>query len=205
MNYASKALLGAAVVLAYAAPAAAAAGDVLVRVRAIDAISNEKGIDGVADLKIDNAITPEVDVTYMATNNIGFELIAATTRHTVGVTGADLAHASLLPPTLTVQYHLNPEGKVRPYVGAGVNYTIFYNEKMTDVGKTALGVSKIDLHDNIGWAAQAGVDFDLTSNVFLNLDVKYIGLSTNAYVDGVKLGKVDINPVIVGVGLGFKL
>jgi outer membrane protein len=205
VNYVSKALLGAAAVLAYAVPASAAAGDIIVRVRAIDAIPNEKGISGVADLTIDNAITPEVDFTYMATNNIGFELIAGTTRHTVGTGAANLAHASLLPPTLTAQYHLNPEGKIRPYVGAGINYTIFYNEKLTDVGKTALDSTNIDLHDNFGWALQAGTDIDLNSKIFLNLDIKYIGLSTNVYLDGAKLGKVDVNPIIVGVGLGFKL
>ncbi|MFD1787549.1 OmpW family protein [Sphingomonas floccifaciens] len=135
-----------AAAFAVAAPAAAQtvgtgirAGDVLLRARAIVVAPNERS-SGISPtfpnerIGLDNAAMPEVDVTYMATDVIGFELIASTTRHhargTSGTTGGigRLASTWALPPTLTAQYHLNPHGRLRPYVGAGVNYTIFWNE-----------------------------------------------------------------------------
>ena len=120
-----------------------AAGDVLVRLRAIVVTPNEKsgGINPTFPgerVKLNDAVMPEVDVTYMATDNIGFELIASTTKHTAsgttGTTGSigKLATTWVLPPTLTAQYHFNPTGTIRPYLGAGINYTIFWNSKASD-------------------------------------------------------------------------
>ncbi len=112
------------------------AGDVLVRLRAILVAPNERS-GGILPtfpgerVSVDNSAMPEVDVTYMATDQIGFELIAATTKHSAsgrsGTTGSigKLASTWVLPPTLTAQYHLNPRGSIRPYVGAGLNYTMF--------------------------------------------------------------------------------
>lgn len=127
-------------VAAFAAAAAASvpayskAGDFIVRGRVILVAPNDSSgsvhptFPG-EDVKVDNAWAPEIDGTYMATDHIGFELIAATTKHHVsgknGTLGSigQLASTWVLPPTLTAQYHFAPEGKVRPYLGAGLNYT----------------------------------------------------------------------------------
>lgn len=119
-------LLGAAAACAaVAAPAQAAQNDVLVRVRGIMVAPNERsgsvqpGFPG-EKVKVDNSVMPEIDVTYMASDHIGFELIAATTKHSAsgktGTTGAigRLASTWVLPPTLTAQYHFLPEAKIRP-------------------------------------------------------------------------------------------
>lgn len=158
---------------------------------------------------------PEVDATYMATDRIGFELIAATTKHKVGgvrgTTGAigDLASTWVLPPTLTVQYHFRPRAHVRPYVGAGVNYTIFWNEKASAALRSAVGPTRVHLKDSVGWAAQAGVDVDISRTLFLNLDVKYIDIDTRARLDTTALGRqrvhVALDPLVFGVGLGMRL
>jgi outer membrane protein len=158
---------------------------------------------------------PEVDVTWMATDSIGFELIAATTKHsasgTSGTTGGigKLASTWVLPPTLTAQYHFNSAGAVRPYVGAGINYTIFYSEKASSGLKSAVGPTKVHLSDSVGWAAQAGIDVDITPKFFLNLDVKYIDMDTTATLRTTAIGtqklRVHLDPVVVGVGVGFRL
>ena len=106
----------------------------------------------------------------------------------------------LLPPTLTLQYHFLPTSRFSPYVGAGLNYTIFYNEK-----KGAL--RSISYDDNIGYALQAGIDYAIAGAWSLNVDVKKLWLNTDvkANLGGTALkADVDINPWIFGVGLGYR-
>ncbi|WHO38429.1 OmpW family protein [Sphingobium sp. AP49] len=213
-------LLGGAVAIAaLASPAQAKQGDVLIRLRSILVAPNEKSgsvLPGFPGEKVgvDNAVMPEIDFTYMATDHIGFELIAATTKHNAsgrsGTTGSigKLASTWVLPPTLTAQYHFLPEGKVRPYVGAGVNYTLFYNENASNALEDAVGKTKVHMSDSFGWAAQAGIDIDLTDKLFLNLDVKYIDIDTTARLStsaaGVQKVKIDLDPLVFGVGVGMR-
>jgi len=203
-----------------ASPALAKQGDVLLRARAIMVAPNETS-SGITPafpnerVSVNNSVMPELDVTYMATDHIGFELIAATTKHgisgTSGTTGGigKLASTWVLPPTLTAQYHFMPEGKFRPYVGAGINYTIFYESKATTGLEAAVGKTRVGLSDSFGWAAQAGADVDLSDKVFLNFDVKYIRIRTNATLTttgaGVQRVRVNLDPLVVGVGLGIRL
>jgi outer membrane protein len=197
----------------------AEAGDTFVRVRAIMVAPNESS-GGILptfpteEVAVNNSVMPEIDITHMVTNNVGLELIAATTKHnasgTTGTTGGigKLASTWVLPPTLTVQYHFTPEAKVRPYVGAGVNYTIFYSEKASAGLETAVGQTDVNLKNSFGWAAQAGIDIDLNEKLFLNFDVKYIDIDTTARLATTAIGtqrvKINLNPFVVGVGLGFR-
>ena len=115
----------------------------------------------------------------------------------------------MLPPTLTLQYHFAPDGPIRPYVGAGLNYTIFYSEDASSGLEAAVGKTKVHMKDSFGWAAQAGVDIDITPKVFLNLDVKYIDIDTTARLAttaaGVQKVKVSLDPLVFGVGVGMRL
>ena len=105
----------------------------------------------------------------------------------------------VLPPTLTVQYHFMPKEKFSPYLGAGLNYTMFYNTK------AAAGLGSLKLSNNVGYALQAGVDYALTDKVYLNVDVKQIFLSTDAKINGGAVrAKTALNPLVVGVGVGYK-
>ncbi|MEP9400558.1 OmpW/AlkL family protein [Sphingomonas silueang] len=197
-----------------------AAGDVLLRARAIAVVPNEDS-GGITPafptetLAVGNAVMPEVDVTYMATDHIGFELIASTTRHTArgtsGTTGGigKLATTWVLPPTLTAQYHFMPARHVRPYIGAGINYTLFWNETASDGLQAAVGQTRVHMKDSFGWAAQAGIDVDITPRVFLNLDVKYIDIDTRVRLDTAAAGtqqvELGLDPLVFGVGLGIRL
>lgn len=206
---------GAALLLA--APAYAEKGDWIIRVRAIDVAPNEKTgpvlpTFGTSHTSVDNSVAPEIDFTYMATKHIGAELILATTKH--HVTGENalapvgrLAGTWVLPPTLTLQYHFMPDAHVRPYVGAGANYTIFYKTKATGALNAAIGNTKVHLADSFGYAAQAGFDVDLTSSVFANFDVKYIDIDTKARLTTgalVNRERVHLDPLVFGVGLGMR-
>lgn len=211
--------LAAAAAVAAAAPAQAEQGDWLLRGRAILVAPTEdsSGIEPAFpndEVSVSNSFAPEVDISYFLTDNLALELIAATTKHDIsGKTGVpeavgELADTWVLPPTLTLQYHFAPSAKVRPYVGAGLNYTLFYNEDASDSLEGALGDTDVELDDSFGFALQAGIDFDLSEKIFLNLDVKYIDIDTKAKLTtGTLINRVDvdIDPIVVGVGIGMKL
>ncbi len=200
-----------------AQPAHAEAGDTLVRLRGIVVAPNEDASAvrpsyPTGHVAVDNAVVPELDFTYMLTTNIGAELILATSPHDISGRGAlagvgKLADAMALPPTLTLQYHFAPEAMVRPYVGVGINYTMFYDENASRALETAIGGTKVSLDDSLGYALQAGVDVALNERWFLNLDVKYIDINTTATLrTGALVNTVDVNldPIVAGIGVGFR-
>lgn len=181
------------------------------RLRAISVTPNESAtiqtIGGNVD--ISSAFVPELDITYYFTKNWSAELILATTNHDVKAIGTaagdiDLGDVWLLPPTLLGQYHFTG-GDFVPYLGAGINLTLFYG---VDNGPTA---DKVEYDTSVGFAFQAGFDYMLNDKWFLNLDIKRMFLNTNATIDattalGATVGAdVDINPWIFGVGFGLKL
>lgn len=160
------------------------------------------------DADIDEQFVPEVDFSYFITDNIALELIAAVTPHDVTAEGTaignvDLGDVWLLPPTLTVQYHMLPKNRISPYVGAGINYTHFFNDDIPNGGP----VTSIDYDDSVGVAIQAGVDYFVSDNFFLNFDVKKVFINTDVTLQtglGPVTADVNIDPWIVGVGVGYK-
>jgi len=181
-----------------------------VRLRGIVVTPNESAtIDAIGgDVDISSTFVPELDFTYFFTENWAAELILATTNHDVKAVNTaagniDLGDVWLLPPTLTAQYHFTG-GKFKPYLGAGINYTIFYG---ADEGPVA---DDVDYDSSVGFALQAGLDFDLNDKWFLNVDLKKIFLNTDATVNattalGATVGAdVDIDPLIIGFGFGMR-
>jgi len=139
----------------------------------------------------------------MIESNIAIEVLAATPfSHDINGTGAlaalgKVGETKQLPPTVSVQYHFKPMPNVRPYVGAGINYTTFFEEKATN------GISTLELDDSWGLAMQAGVDVDINKDWFFNADVRYINIETTATTD---LGTTDvkINPTVISLGVGTR-
>jgi outer membrane protein len=223
------------VVLALAAAfspmlAQAEAGDWVVRARAVNVSPNEdsklgktvnKNVADVmspgAELAVSDKVIPELDISYYITKNIAAELILAVgTRHNVGIKGdalttvgnQDLGSVNLLPPTLTLQWHFNPDQTIDPYVGAGINYTNMLDRNLR-VSSGALAGSKIKIDsDSWGYALQAGVDINLKDGWLINADVKYVTIDTDVKLKTggawTKIDSLDINPWVVGVGIGKK-
>ena len=152
--------------------------------------------------------------TFMLTDNLGIGLLAATPfEHEVGLKGlggldgklADIKH---LPPTLTLQYFpLAASSRLQPYVGAGLNYTTFFEEDLTSE-REGQGFSNLELDDSWGLALEAGVDYMLTDNLLVNATVWYLDIDTTATTDLAGAGQVkvdvDIDPWVYMVGLGYK-
>lgn len=209
-------VLGAAVAAA-ALPTAAFAekGDILVRARAIvvapsgDASNIEPSFQN-SSVDVQTDAVPEVDFTYFFTDRIAAELILATSRHDIEATGdiaglGRVADAGVLPPTLTLQYHFMPDATFRPYVGVGINYTLFYDEDTTASLNNAIGETSVDLDNSFGFALQVGADYAIDDNWFFNVDVKYIRMNTEATLrtgDLVNTIDVDIHPFVYGLGIG---
>lgn len=161
------------------------------------------------DVEISSAFVPELDITYFFTENWSAELILATTNHDVKAINTvagdiDLGDVWLLPPTLLGQYHFTG-GDLVPYLGAGVNLTLFYGE---DEGPVA---DSVDYDTAVGFAFQGGFDYMLNDKWFLNVDIKKVLLNTDVTVNattalGATVGAdVDINPWVFGFGFGVKL
>ncbi len=176
-------------------------GDILARVRAISIQPDISagGTLGTLGTGVKNAVVPELDFVYMVRPNIGLELILATSRHQVTSNAGALGGVNVLPPTLLLQYYFNAAGKIRPYVGAGLNYTLFYNNGL-HAGDTPVSIK----NSSFGPALQAGVDVQVARNLFVNADIKKIWMRTDASAGGASLGSLKIDPLIVGIGVGMR-
>ncbi|WP_170973298.1 OmpW family protein [Rhizobium sp. FKY42] len=180
-----------------------------VRVRALGVIPNDKGsVNGVAgsDLQYSNSITPELDISYYFTDNLAAELILGTTSSKIGgagtLAGVNVGKTWILPPTLTLQYHFTELGAFKPYVGAGINYTFFYNE--SEKG----GFSNLKVDHHVGAALQVGFDYMFNEHWGVNFDVKKIFLETdwsaNHSTLGRLSGKAKLDPWLVGAGVTYR-
>lgn len=156
--------------------------------------------DNHAVVNVDNGASLTFNGTYMLASNWGVELLAALPfSHDINLNGGGkVAETKHLPPTLSLQYHFNPNGAWRPYLGAGLNYTLFFDEKTTG----ALKGAKLELDPSFGLAAQVGLDVELGSNWFANVDARWMDIDTDAKLNGTKLGTVEIDPYAFGVSIG---
>jgi outer membrane protein len=186
------------------------AGSILVRLRGLDVDPQVSSSVSVVQGSVhaSNNLVPEVDASYFFTPNLAAELIAAVTYHTVKDVGSvagtlPLGSVRLLPPTLTAQWHFLPTSTVNPYLGAGINYTFFYGVKGSDLPI----IYSTHYSDNVGAALQAGVDVKVSGHWYANIDAKKLFLSTDVTL-GTLLGqvkaKVDLDPWILGVGVGYR-
>jgi outer membrane protein len=178
----------------------------MVRVRATDlnwengqsaATINASGLNVNAKDKT----IPELDITYFFTKNIAAELVLTyPQRVDVRSHSTSLGTVTALPPTLLAQYHFTQFGPLKPYVGAGINYTRFGSRNLG--GADEYSVEK----SSVGYAAQIGADYMLTKNWGINLDVKYLQIETDVIVNssGASAGTLKLSPIATSVGVTYK-
>jgi outer membrane protein len=179
-------------------------------------------------LAVSKTVIPEIDISYFFTPNIALELVLGVTPHKVTgqglLAGLDIGQTWLLPPTLTLQYHFTNFGAFKPYIGGGVNYTIFFNTSGSNVPAVVpltapigvpLSMASLNVKNSFAPVAQIGFDYMLTKNVGVNFDVKKLWLrpqwSGAIYVDGLNNGlpypshgKVNLDPWLIGGGVTYK-
>jgi len=175
----------------------------MVRVRAVDLLwaNGQSGsiVQG-ANVKAKDQIIPELDVSYFFTKNIAAELVLTYPQSIqIDAGGTKLGTIKALPPSLLLQYHFTSFGAFKPYVGAGVNYTIFSSRN--NLGGGAYSVDS----SSFGAVGQVGMDYMFDKNWGLNVDVKYATMSTNVTdIAGANVGKLTLNPWMPAVGVTYK-
>lgn len=181
----------------------AADGPWLVRARAVHLDSVNKDSTGLG-LSINDKVLPEVDITYFFSPNLAAELILTVPqKQKIRADGlGQIGTLRHLPPALLAQYHFTQWSGFKPYVGAGVNYTRFSSVRFDPAVQAALSPS-ID-KSSWGGALQVGVDIPLSKNLYLNFDVKKVFIKTDVFAAGNPVGTFKINPVLAGVGLGWR-
>lgn len=154
-----------------------------------------------AGVNAENKTIPELDVTYFFTKNIAAELVLSyPQRVEVKLGDASLGTVTALPPTLLAQYHFTQFGPLKPYLGAGINYTRFGSRNLG--GNNLVSVER----SSVGYAAQIGADYMLSKNWGINLDVKYIQIKTDVVLNSsnASLGQLELNPIATSVGITYK-
>lgn len=170
-------------------------GPWMVRARAVHLNSTNGDSTGLG-LTINDKWMPEVDISYFFNKNVAMELVLTVPqKHTLSSRGTAIGSLKHLPPTLMAQYHFDATG-FKPYVGAGVNYTRFSSVSLP---------AGVDIKRNSwGPALQAGVDIPLGGKLYLNLDVKKVYIRTDVSAGGAGLGKFKVDPILFGLGLGWR-
>ncbi|MDK9430766.1 OmpW family outer membrane protein [Gallibacterium anatis] len=198
----------AALLAASSAAMAHQAGEFFVRGGPILAVPNTSTHNyngGDFDFDVNSNAQLGLTGTYMITDNLGVELLAATPfSHEIKQAGlGTIAKTKHLPPSLYLQYYfLNADAPARPYVGAGINYTTFFSEQ-----EKLNGLSNLKLKDSWGPVVNAGIDINLTDKLFVNTSVWWSKIKTKATFD---LGgrpqeaRVTLDPTIFFVGLGYR-
>jgi len=175
------------------------------------------GAESTMTLMVDDNTQLGLNCVYFYDSNWAFELLAATPfthdvtiqdkNSVLDVDGALLGKVTQLPPTLSALYYFNTDSKFKPYVGLGVNYTIFFDEKFEPAPKS-LGLTDLQLEGSFGLSAQIGADYHITDKWHINASVRYIDIKSDATFDvgGQNIGKakIDVNPMVYSLMLGYK-
>jgi outer membrane protein len=193
-------LAAVAAVTLGAQPALADKGDLILRggVHAVNPKSDNSPL-----VNVDEGYSPSIMLTYFLSDNWAIDVLGSVPfKHDVNLNGggkvAELKH---LPPTVSLQYHFLPSGAMfRPYVGAGVNYTLIFDEKT----RGALAGTNLSLDNSVGATAQLGADFVLNDKWAINIEARWIDIDTDAKLDGAALGTVEVDPLVFGVTVAYK-
>jgi len=195
------------------------AGDILIRggatMVAPDSSKSVIQLSGEAsglELSVDDNTQLGLNFVYFFDNNWAVELLAATPfDHDIKLhSGSDttlLADTKQLPPTLSALYYFDTGSAFKPYVGLGINYTVFFDNSFTST-YTDAGFSDLELDNSFGYAVQVGADYEIDKNWSVNVSARYIDISTDASFavagDNIGSASVDVNPMVYSVMLGYK-
>lgn len=190
----------------------------------VDPESNNLTFSDGADtlsIDVDSATAMTLSATYMFNENWGFDILAATPfSHDINASlvvaapepqseSMKIAETKQLPPTFSIQYHFVPDGKFQPFIGLGMNWTTFFD---TELSQDLIdeGITKLELDDSFGVAAQVGADWYVSDKWLLNFDVRWINIESDAALYGAapgevaEIGTVTVDPWVYAINLGYQ-
>ena len=201
-----KKILPLMIAAALASPVAMAhqAGDILVRggLAFVSPQTSSDNVLGTGELEIDSNMQLGLTLSYLITDNWGVELLAATPfSHSVSTAGlGEVAKVKHLPPTLMAQYYFgDANSKVRPYIGAGINYTTFFDEQ----GRGALDGTDVSVDSFWGMAGQVGLDMAINDRWFVNASAWIMDIDTDVHT-AVGTINTSIDPMAFMFGVGYR-
>lgn len=186
----------------------ASEGQFMVRLRALYMVpaNNSTAIPALGvpkdKISVNDRVFPEIDFSYFITPNFAAELVLTyPQKHKLKIAGTPIGSVRHLPPTLLAQYHFTDLGAFKPYVGAGVNLTLFMNDKLS-----VAGLPLKTQGSSFGPALQVGVDYKIKDGWHANLDVKKVWIDTDVKLKatGQKVARADIDPWLFSVGVGYR-
>ncbi|UPG96450.1 OmpW/AlkL family protein [Luteibacter aegosomatissinici] len=194
-----------AAALIFAAPIAAQAADtpwtLHFGAHVVDPKSDTGQLAGMSS-SISKSTRPTFSVEYRFAPGWTAELLAALPfRHEVRLDGTRAVSVKQLPPTLGVNYHFMEGHTISPFIGAGVNYTWFFDKK----GRNALDGTRVQLQNSWGAAGHVGVDIRLDERWLFTVDARYMDIDTKVKVNGARVGTAHVDPWVYGVSFGYRL
>ena len=156
---------------------------------------------GAFDADVGNNWRPTFTGEYFFRDNWGIEVLAAWPfEHDIELNGVKAGSTQHLPPTVSLQYHFTGNETVKPFIGAGVNCTMFFSEDTTG----PLAGADLDLENSFGLALHGGLDFAVGTDKFVRLDARWIDIDTDVKVNGGDVGTVNIDPMVYGAAFVWK-
>lgn len=151
-----------------------------------------------APVNIDDTYGLTGTISYFFSPHVAADLLVGLPpKHDIYVSGSKTATTKHLPPILSLQYHFTPNAKFNPYIGAGVNYTYFFDEQLD-------GASTLKLTSSLGLAAQVGIDVHLSPQWSVGADIRYADIDTDVKINGIKQGTVDVDPTVYSINIGYR-
>lgn len=200
-------------------------GDIIIRAGLTTVVANDESghvnVNGVGDVgmavEVNNNTQLGLNFVYLFDSHYAIEVLAATPfSHDITLTNtsdnalelgdAKLANTKQLPPTISVLYYFNSAGAVQPYIGAGLNYTVFFDEQFVS-DREAQSFTELKLDDSFGVAVQAGFDYSINDNMLVNASLRYIDIDTEAnfgVLDTTAKVSTEIDPWVFSLMLGYK-
>jgi len=156
------------------------------------------------EFHVDNSNAVSLGATYLFTKHWGLELFGTVPAEhdLLDAAGERVGAFDMLPLTATIQYHVSDaNGRIRAYAGAGVSYASFGDERP----KGALAASRLQLGSSVGPAAAVGLDMNMGSRWFVNVDARWFDIDSELKLNAASRGRLELDPYAFGLSIGRRL
>lgn len=162
---------------------------------------NGKLAGGAVPTDIGDSTRPTITFEYFIRDNLGIEVLGALPfKHSIKSNDTEIGTVKHLPPVVSLQYHFDATPQFKPFVGVGVNFTGFYDSD----ARGPLAGSNLRVKNSWGLAAHVGADYWISDRGAIRADLRWIDIDADVELNGAKIGKVEVDPVVAGISYVMK-